>query len=79
VPIMALLALMGSDSDLPEAGLIRVALATTAAIGTVLPLLFAGRRLAMLYQAYSPHFLGALVMLVALVRVAMRMKSTEPG
>jgi hypothetical protein len=43
-----------------------------------LPLLFAGRRLAMLYQAYSPHFLGAIVMLVALVRVAMRMKSTEP-
>ena len=78
VPMMALLALMGGDWDLPEAGLIRVALAMTAAIGTVLPLLFAGRRLAMLYQAYSPHFLGALVMLVALVRVAMRMKSTEP-
>jgi len=78
VPMMALLALMGGDWDLPEAGLIRVALAMTAAIGTVLPLLFAGRRLAMLYQAYSPHFLGAIVMLVALVRVAMRMKSTEP-
>jgi hypothetical protein len=68
---------MRRDWHLPESGLIRVALVMTAAIGTVLPLLFAGRTLAMLYQAYSPHFLGALVMLVALVRVAMRMKSTE--
>jgi hypothetical protein len=78
VPIMALLALKKTDGNLPEAALTRVALAMTAVIGTVLPLLFAGRRLAMLYQANSPHFLGALALLVALVGVAMRMKSTEP-
>jgi hypothetical protein len=77
VPILALLALMRTDRNLPEAHLIRVALAMTAAIGTVLPLLFAGRRFALEYQAYSPHFFGALVMLVALVLVAVRMKSTE--
>ena len=29
------------------------------------------------FQVYSPHFFGALVMLVALVLVAVRMKSTE--
>jgi MFS family permease len=77
VPIAALLALRGTGWTLPEAPLVRVALALTAAMGTVLPLVFAGHRLALLYQAYSPHFLGALVMLVALVLVAMRMKSTE--
>ena len=77
VPIMALLALIRSGGDRPDATLIRVALAMTAAIGTVLPLLFAGRRLALLYQAYSPHFFGALVMLIALVLVAVRMKATE--
>jgi hypothetical protein len=77
VPILALLALMRTGRDLPEANLIRVALALTAAIGTVLPLLFVGHRFALVYQAYSPHFFGALVMLVALVLVAARMKSTE--
>jgi hypothetical protein len=42
-----------------------------------LPLVFAGRRLALVYQAYSPHFFGALVMLIALVLVAVRMKAAE--
>jgi hypothetical protein len=77
VPIAALLALMRTHRNLPEAHLIRVTLATIAAIGTVLPLLFAGRRFALVYQTYSPHFFGAAVMLVALVLVAVRMKSTE--
>jgi hypothetical protein len=77
VPIAALLALMRTHRNLPEAHLIRVTLAMIAAIGTVLPLLFAGRRFALVYQTYSPHFFGAAVMLAALVVVAVRMKSTE--
>jgi hypothetical protein len=77
VPIVALLALMRTGWNKPEANLVRVALAMTAAVGTVLPLLFAGRRLALVYQAYSPHFFGALVMLVALVLVAVRMKAAQ--
>jgi hypothetical protein len=77
VPVLALLALTQSDRPLPEAGLIRAALAMTVAIGTVLPLVFAGRRFALDYQAFSPHFLGALAMLVALVLVAARLKASE--
>ena len=54
-----------------------MALAMTVAIGTDLPLVFAGRRFALDYQAFSPHFLGALAMLVALVLVAARLKASE--
>jgi len=75
VPIMVLLALLRSGRNLLEANLIRIALAIVAATGTCLPLLFAGRRLALVYQVYSPHFLGPLVTLVALVLVAARMKT----
>jgi hypothetical protein len=75
VPIMALLALLRSGRTLLEANLIRIALAIVAVTGTVLPLLFAGRRLALVYQVYSPHFLGPMVMLVALVLVAAHMKT----
>jgi hypothetical protein len=77
VPIAALLALMRAHRNLPEARLIRVTLALIAAIGTVVPLVFAGRRFALVYRAYSPHFFGAAVMLATLVLVAVRMKSTE--
>jgi hypothetical protein len=78
VPMMALLALMRrGGAQPPAANLIRVALALSAAVGTVLPLVFAGRRLALLHDAYSPHFFGALVMLIALVVVAVRMKAAE--
>jgi hypothetical protein len=75
VPIMALLALMRTGRSLLEVHLIRAALAIVAATGTLLPLLFAGHRLALVYQRYSPHFLGPLIMLVALVLVAARMKT----
>jgi alpha-1,2-mannosyltransferase len=77
VPIAALLALMRTGRKLPEANLIRVTLATIAVTGTVLPLLFVGRRLALVYQAYAPHLLGALVVLVTLVLVAARMKRSD--
>jgi hypothetical protein len=78
VPIMALLALMRTGRNVLEANLIRVALAMVAAAGTLLPLLFAGHRLTLVYQSCSPHFLGPLVMLVALVLVAARMKTASP-
>jgi hypothetical protein len=75
VPVMALLALMRTGRSVLEANLARVSLAIVAATGTFLPLLFAGHRLALVYQVYSPHVLGPLVMLVALVLVAARMKT----
>jgi hypothetical protein len=78
VPAMALVALIRTRRRLPDVTMAGAALATTAAIGTVLPLAFAGRRLSLIYQAYTPHFFAALAMLIALVFVAARMKSAEP-
>jgi len=52
-------------------------LAMTAAMGRVLPLLFAGRRRALEYQAYNTKFFGALVMLITLVLVTVRMKRLD--
>jgi hypothetical protein len=77
VPMLALLALMRTGRHPPKERLIRVALAVTAAVGTVLPVVFAGRRFALAYQVYSPHLLGPLLMLIALVLVAARMKSMD--
>jgi hypothetical protein len=77
VPTMALAALMRTRRTLPDLILAGTALAVTAAIGTVLPLVFAGRRLSLAYQDYTPHFFAALVMLIALVIVTARMKATE--
>ena len=77
VPILFLLARLSISRDPPETHLIHVALAATALTGTLLPLLLAGRRFALDYQAYTPHFFGALVMFVALVLLAARMKSAD--
>jgi hypothetical protein len=77
VPILALLSLMRTGRHPPNERLIRVALAVTAAVGTVLPIVFAGRKFALAYQVYSPHFIGPLLTLVALVLVAARMKSMD--
>lgn len=77
VPVLALLALLKRDENLPEAKLIRLALGLIAAAGTALPLLFGGPALSQFYQAWSPHVVGPLVLLVALVLVTKRMKSVE--
>jgi hypothetical protein len=77
VPAMALAALMRTRRSLPEVSLTGAALAATAAIGTLLPLVFAGRRLSLAYQGYTPHFFAALAMLIALVFITARMKSAE--
>ena len=49
-------------------------LAATAASGTILPLVFGGRRLALMYEAASPYFFGTLVLFAALVLVTLKMK-----
>lgn len=77
VPILALLCLMRTRPSLREDARVRLALGATAAFGTILPLLFGGPTLARLYQAYSPHVVGALTVLVATVAVAARLKSDD--
>lgn len=51
-----------------------VGLAALAATGTILPLVFGGRRLALLYEAASPYFFGTLVLFGSLVVVTLREK-----
>lgn len=51
-----------------------VGLAALAASGTILPLVFGGRRLALLYEAASPYFFGTLALFGALVVVTVRVK-----
>ena len=77
VPILFLLARQRTGPDPPERRLITVALAATAAAGTILPLLLPGRRFALAYEAYSPHFFGTLAMWAALIVIAVRIKAAE--
>jgi hypothetical protein len=42
---------------------------------TILPLLFGGRTLALLYEASSPYFFGTLILFGVLVRMTMRRKA----
>lgn len=51
-----------------------VGLAALAASGTILPLVFGGRRLALLYEAASPYFFGTLVLYGSLIVVTLREK-----
>jgi hypothetical protein len=77
VPILFLLARLRTGPDPPDKHLVTVALAATAAAGTILPLLLPGRRFALAYEGYSPHFFGTLVMWAALIAIAVRIKAAE--
>jgi hypothetical protein len=78
VPVLALLALSMIPPVRPaEARTARFAVGAIAATGTVLPLVFAGRRLALAYEAGSPYFFGTLVLFVALLYIAARLKAAE--
>jgi hypothetical protein len=46
-----------------------------AAPATVLPLVFGGRRLALLYEAGSPYFFGTLIVFGVLVMMTRRRKA----
>lgn len=73
VPAVALLGLMRAD-DARLGRLARTGLAVTAAAGTVLPLAFGGRRLALAYEATAPYFWSAAVLLVVLLQALMVLK-----
>jgi hypothetical protein len=78
VPVLALLAL-SETSPTPRAGALmaRFAVGATAATGTVLPLIFAGRQLAFTYEATSPYFFGTAVLFGALLGITARLKAAE--
>ncbi len=74
VPVVALVALMVRYPESRERRTIQAGLAVTAASGTVLPLVFGGRALALAYEAASPYFFGTAVLFGVLVWVTARLK-----
>jgi hypothetical protein len=54
---------------------ILIGLLGIAAPATILPLFFAGRRLALIYEAGSPYFFGTALLFVVLVMMTMRRKA----
>jgi hypothetical protein len=69
---VALLARRPSPADKRS---ILIALLAIAAPATILPLLFGGRRLALLYEAGSPYFFGTLILFGVLVMMTVRRKA----
>lgn len=77
VPVLALLALSRASSTHTEVRAAQLAVAVTAATGTVLPLVFGGRRLSAAYEATSPYFFGTVVLFSALLYITVRLKAAE--
>jgi Glycosyltransferase family 87 len=75
VPAVALVALLARTPPADQKRLMRIGLLAKAAPATILPLVFGGRRLALLYEASSPYFFGALVLFGALVMLTVRRKA----
>jgi hypothetical protein len=79
VPAAALIALLVRTGAGRDRRALLTGLVATAAPATVLPLVFGGRRLALLYEAASPYFFGALVLFAVLVVLTIRWKSVGPA
>ena len=75
VPAVALAALLARRPVPPDRRSIQIALLAIAAPATILPLVFAGRRLALIYEAGSPYFFGTALLFVVLVMMTMRRKA----
>jgi hypothetical protein len=74
VPVVALIALAAGARDEIDRRLMVFGLALTAATSTVLPLIFAGRRLALWYEAGSPYFFGTFALFVTLIVLRVRLQ-----
>jgi hypothetical protein len=74
VPAVALVALLVRRPAPPDTRSLLIALVAIGAPATILPLLFGGRRLALLYEAGSPYFFGTLLLFGVLVMMTVRRK-----
>jgi len=72
VPALVLVAILIRRRSWRDDAMVWAALAATAAAGTILPLLFAGRSAALAYESLMPYFFATLLMLGSLVHVARR-------
>jgi hypothetical protein len=77
VPAVALVAILVRRPAPPDKRSILIALLGIAAPATILPLLFAGRRLALIYEAGSPYFFGTLLLFGVLVMMTVRRKAAH--
>ena len=77
VPVVALVALLVRRPAPADKRSILIGLLAMAAPATILPLLFGGRRLALLYEASSPYFFGTLVLFGVLVMMTIRRKAAH--
>ena len=75
VPAVALVALLARRQAPADRRSILIALLAMAAPATILPSLFAGRRLALLYEAGSPYFFGTALLFGVLVTMTLRRKA----
>ena len=74
VPAVVLVALLVRRPAPPDRRSILIGLLAMAAPATILPLVFGGRRLALLYEATSPYFFGTLLLFGVLVVMTIRRK-----
>jgi hypothetical protein len=74
VPAVVLVALLVRRPAPSDKRSILIGLLAMAAPATILPLLFGGRTLALLYEASSPYFFGTLILFGVLVMMTMRRK-----
>jgi hypothetical protein len=75
VPAVTLVALWRSAATGWERRTIVAGLVAMAASSTILPLVFAGRRLALLYEAGSPYLFSALLLFGLLIAMTRRRKA----
>lgn len=77
VPVVALVALWFQTRPEVDRRRILVGLVATAAPATLLPLVFGGHRLALIYEACSPYTFGAIVLFAVLVAMTIQRKAGE--
>jgi len=77
VPAVLLVALLVRRPAPADKRSIRIGLLAMAAPATILPLLFGGRRLALIYEASSPYFFGTLILFGVLVMMTIRRKAAH--
>ncbi len=74
VPVFVLLDVARLDHNGLNRRLARLAIAAVGTAGTVLPLVFGGRRLALAYEGWSPHLVATLVVFVVLLVLLTRLR-----
>ena len=79
VPALVLCSLWLAERSTAIRRPIAVGLVATAAAGTLLPMVFAGRTLAKAYESASPYFFATVVLFASLLTITWRLKGPPPS